>query len=251
MALGSNLGPMKNILFTLTTLTFTSAHIFAAELEYHYRPVDGTYRCVDRNNHEGLNPSVLDECGQVSGMKFENISVRRKIAGLRSVGTRYIGADFTASYLLDCEFGSSHFENSNFDQIKIRHSKFSGAEFSHQTFKGSLITGSSFSAAKFNATKFSNSLLALVNMSAATLTSVSFESALISQTDFSKANLQQASFRSASLQDINFENANLRGADFTDAYIGGSTNWKGAQYDRTTKLPFSDEKAAEEGMLKF
>ncbi len=242
---------MKNILFTLTTIAFSSTNLFAAELQYHYRPVNGAYQCVDQNDHEGLNPSVLDECGQVSGMKFENITSRKKISGLRSVGTQYRDVDFSAAYFQDCEFASSKFENSSFEQIKIRRSKFSSAEFLNQTFKGSLITESSFTMAKFKDAKFSSALLTLVNMSGTVLTSAAFDSALLNQTDFSKADLQRASFRGASLQNVNFENANLRGADFTDAYVGDSMNWKGAQYDRATKLPFSDEKAAQEGMLKL
>jgi len=244
---------MKNTFFktTITILTLSTTNLFAAELLYRYKEVAGGYQCVDANNQEGRNTGFMDECGQVSGMKFDALSVHTKIAGLQSIGAAYFDTDFSGTFFLDCDFSNSKMEHADLNQVLIRRSNWSGAGLSQMSLKGSWIAQTSFSGSDLNFAVFSNSTIARTKFDRANLRSANFQSSLMGRIDFSEANLNRANFSNAHLTAVDFQGADLRGANFTGALVADDVSWERALYDRTTVLPFSFERASERGMVFF
>lgn len=222
---------MKAYLATLIALLIATPLLSAAaELEYRYKYVNDTYKCVNTQNQEGYNTNYLGECGMVNNLKFDAPSVHAWIAGLQSSRTEYLNADFSASSFVDCTFTKAKLNNPNFDGVSITRSRFNGARMERAYLKGSLIRQSTFEAAEMNRSSFAGALLAQVN--------------------FEQANLQNSDFSKSSLSGINFRHANLRDVDFSGAYLADDIIWEGAIYNHRTKLPFTATEADRKGLIR-
>lgn len=136
----------------------------------------------------------------------------------------------------------------------LTHSDWHQSDLSKSNFKNTLMDR--MSAQK---TDFSDSLFLQARAHAA-----HFDYSDFTQTDWSDSNIQGnrftgAKFLRANMQRANLAYSDLRFADFTDADLRGadlnSCIWygaifKGAVVDKTTKLPFTQQKAQELGIIE-
>jgi len=240
-------------LFITTIITFlTTTSLFADTLEFKYQEASpGVYKCLNASKQEGLNPGYLGECGQVSGMKFGELTLHLYMPGIQSIGTEYTSPDFSDSYLADCDFSKAKMDGADLGHSLLRRCLFAKAGMARLTVHNSLVGQNSFSGADLRGADFGNCSLKQNRFDFATLTGASFTMSLIEGADFSNADLTQADFADTSLTNVDFRNADLRGADFFDAYVASDVQWRGAQYDETTKLPFDEEVAKEKGMVNW
>jgi uncharacterized protein YjbI with pentapeptide repeats len=198
--------------------------------EYQYKPdSSGNYRCLNQNQMPGFNQGYLGECGQISGKTFDYPEMHRSGDGLQAEGTYFKNADFSGARFRGANLKSSHFQNSNFNSALIRRSDLTKAMMDHTLFKAALLDN--------------------LEMVDGTLDYSDFDGALLTSVEFSRSSLQFANFKGALLTSIDFTDVDLRGADFTNAGVS-DIRWRGAIYNNSTKLPFSESQAAQEGMVK-
>lgn len=243
---------MKN-LFITTIITFlTTTNLFADTLEFKYQEVSpGVFKCMNANKQEGLNPGYLGECGQVSGMKFGALTLHLYMPGIQSIGTEYQTSDFSDSYLADCDFSKAQMSGTNLNHSLLRRCTFSNANMARLTVHDSLIGQNNFSGTDLRGSDFGNCSIKQNRFDFATLTSASFHMSLLEGADFSNADLTQADFADTWITGASFRGADLRGADFFDAYVGEDVQWRGAMYDDTTQLPFTEDVAIQKGMVRW
>ncbi len=73
--------------------------------------------------------------------------------------------------------------------------------------------------------------------------------ARFNRVSFESSDLSEADFWGSQLLEVNFKNADLRGANFTASFVLLS-DFTGAKFNDSTKLPFSEETALKKGMVK-
>lgn len=128
-------------------------------------------------------------------------------------------ADFSGSYLVECDFGSAILENARFRRANISRTRFAALQpeqvlppLPPQT--GPAITrlaGADFTRATIRSTDFSG----------AVLTAVTFDEALLDGVTFSGADLTAATFSGTVILEADFTGVSLKRADFGGAIVFG------------------------------
>lgn len=221
---------MKTNITILSVVSFLSLNLFAEPVEFHYIDQGQNYRCVNNKNVDGLNKNYLGECGDVSSQKISSVKLAGSFKGLQAAKTEFKNCDFSQCYVKD--------------------SNFTEADLSRTLFRGGYFYKATFAKASLDSADFSRSLLTDVEMGEADLSAAKFESASITTVSFSESNLTDADFTNSLITNVDFRSANLRGADFSDVNLGSSNTWKGATFNSSTKLPFSEAQAIQYGMIK-
>jgi uncharacterized protein YjbI with pentapeptide repeats len=129
-------------------------------------------------------------------------------------------ADFSGSYLVDCDFGSAILENARFRNANIKRTRFAAlgpgetlpplASLPERTV--TRMSGADFGRATITASDFSG----------ADLTAARFDGALLDGVRFTGASLTAATFRDAVLLDADLTGAILKRADFDGAIVFGA-----------------------------
>lgn len=129
-------------------------------------------------------------------------------------------ADFSGSYLVDCDFGSAILENARFRNANINRTRFAAlgpgetlpplASLPERT--ETRMSGADFARATITASDFSG----------ADLTAARFDGALLDGVSFTGASLTAATFKDAVLLDVDLTGAALKRADFDGAIVFGA-----------------------------
>lgn len=145
------------------------------------------------------------------------------------------GADFSFSSLPQLLCESCTFVSAKLDRASWRDSLISNSEFSKAMMGDMVLSGSMIGNSKFD-----DAVMYDVNVDGAQLGALSFL----------RTQLINADFVGARIENCDFSGADLRGANFSSVALSGTNLWKGAKYNSSTKLPFSEDQAAKEGMIK-
>lgn len=160
---------------------------------------------------------------EISKLKSSHQGI--KLEGLSSWGVDLPNKNFNGCLLKDIKVESSHMENNAWSRTR-------GENLS---FKESVIQGSIFSYCVLPETNFESCVFE----------GVSFFSSI-----FRGSNFKRTSFEGCSFEGANFQDCDFRGADLSTANLYDCASLMGAIFDRSTKLPFSINKALEMGMTQ-
>lgn len=222
---------MKNSKRILLGLV-VSAGVHAEDQGFRY---DANKRkCVNAANQEGRNPDFLGECGSLEAKDFSNAD--------------WTGTNLKGALLTNCTVKSARIENADLTGFESNKSNFTGASFegtqlTYASFADSNLRDANFDSVAMDGSQFQGSDLRNANLNRASLTGNSFVRAKLDRADLQDAYLTGAQFVVTSLNDTL-----VCGTDFTGAQDTRST-WRGAEYDRSTNLPFSEQDARDRGMI--
>lgn len=154
------------------------------------------------------------------------------------------------AYFSNVDLTESNFSFALLEQFYCSKCNFSKSNLYRFSLRNALISDSQFSFADLVFSNFSDAIISNTQMDQAKLDFSSFNSATLSSLSFQKSRLLFANFIGTRISEVNFTGADLRGANFTGATLIGLNIWQQAQFDDTTKLPFSESQAIKEGMIK-
>lgn len=144
-------------------------------------------------------------------------------------------SNFSFSFFPQLHCSQCNFTSANLARASIRDGLISYSEFKNGDLKWITLSGTMISKTSFDGAK-----MGLANLDSTTLGAVSFVG----------SQLGLSNFMGARMESCDFSNADLRGANFTGVVLASGNRWGGAQFDDTTKLPFSESQALQEGMVK-
>lgn len=191
-------------------------------------------KCVNAANEEGRNPDFLGECGSLEAKDFSNAD--------------WTGMNLKGALLTNCTVKFARIENADLtgfesNKSNFERASFEGTQMQRAKFTDSSLRDASLDSVTLDMTQFQTSDLRNANFNRASLTGNSFVRTKLDRADLQDAYLTGAQFVVSSLND-----AMVCGTDFTGAQDTRST-WRGAEYDRSTNLPFSEQDAKDRGMV--
>ncbi|MGE0614823.1 MAG: pentapeptide repeat-containing protein [Bacteriovoracia bacterium] len=228
---------------TVLSLSFAGT-VFSGDLGFRYQ----AGKCLNAKGEAGLNPSFLGQCADLrgvvisrlnldgidfSGSKFTNTDLQ--LTTFR--GGRLVDVDFESAKLAGADFIDAHLERVSFQRSSLKNAKFSGATVLESSFKGVDLGSFDLSLSNF----------ARCNFDEANFNGTKLTEAVLESSSFKGANFKDAHLAKADLRRANFDGANLRGSNLEGAEVKGAT-FAGAKYNRRTKLPFTQEEAANQKM---
>jgi uncharacterized protein YjbI with pentapeptide repeats len=128
-------------------------------------------------------------------------------------------ADFSGSYLVECDFGSAILENARFRLTNIARTRF--AALDPDQVRAPLPAQTGKTVTRLAGADFSRATIAASDFSGAELTAANFDGALLNDVKFVGANLSAATFRGAVLLSADFTGAILKRTDFDGAIVFG------------------------------
>lgn len=128
-------------------------------------------------------------------------------------------ADFSGSYLVECDFGSAILENARFRLSNIARTRF--AALDPDQVRAPLPAQTGKTVTRLAGADFSRATIAASDFSGAELTAASFDGALLNEVSFASANLSAATFNGSVLLSADFTGAILKRADFDGAIVFG------------------------------
>ena len=173
-----------------------------------------------KEGRPGSNPHFLGECGNLTDFPLVLHSIKNQsLKGL----------------LLNSTF--------------VYNSEFRGLEMDHLSGRRSIFMQSQFKDLEapfldLRASHFKEVHLEKVNLKRLLANGTRF-----TKTRFVDCGLEKADFWGSQLLEVDFSGSDLRGADLSMVFAVLS-QWKGARFNSETKLPFSEQKALEKGMIK-
>jgi uncharacterized protein YjbI with pentapeptide repeats len=128
-------------------------------------------------------------------------------------------ADFSGSYLVECDFGSAILENARFRRANISRTRF--AALPPEAVRAPLPPQTGLSITRLSGADFFRATIAETDFSGAALTAASFDGALLDGADFTGADLSVATFKGTVILAADFTGAALKRTDFDGAIVFG------------------------------
>lgn len=130
-------------------------------------------------------------------------------------------ADFSGSYLVECDFGSAILENARFRRANISRTRF--AALTGDQVLPPLPPQTGLAITRLSGADFSGATIHQSDFSGAALTAAWFDGALLDGARFTDADLSAATFRGSVILDADFTGAALKRTDFDGAIVFGDT----------------------------
>lgn len=225
---------MNNLrISALVMCVFVTTRAAQAE-DQGFRYDESKRKCVNASNEEGRNPDWFGECGVQDGKDFSNADWTR--INLR--GALFTNCVVKFARIENADLTGFESENSNFERAS-----FEGSSVGFAKFTDSNLRDTSFDSVSMDGSQFKGADLRNANLYRASLSGNSFVRTKLDRADLQDAYLTGAQFVVSSLN-----NSLVCGTDFTGAQDTRST-WRGAEYDNSTNLPFSEQDARDRGMV--
>lgn len=128
-------------------------------------------------------------------------------------------ADFSGSYLVECDFGSAILENARFRRANISRTRF--AALLPDQVLPPLPPQTGLAITRLSGADFTRATISASDFSGAALTAASFDGALLDGVTFTGADLSAATFAGTVIIDADFTGASLKRADFDGAIVFG------------------------------
>ena len=128
-------------------------------------------------------------------------------------------ADFSGSYLRECDFGSAILENARFRNANITRSRF--ATLGPDQTLPPLASLAEGTITRMFGADFRRAIILETDFSGAELTAAQFDGALLAGANFTGANLSAATFRDTVILDADLTGVTLKRADFDQAIVFG------------------------------
>lgn len=126
-------------------------------------------------------------------------------------------ADFSGSYVVQCDFGTAILENSRFRLANIRRTRF--AALPPDQVLAPLPAQDGLTPTRMSGADFSRATILDSDFSAAELAGASFDGALLDAVDFGDADLSAATFRGTVILAADFGGASVKRTDFNGALV--------------------------------
>ena len=126
-------------------------------------------------------------------------------------------ADFSGSYLVECDFGSAILENARFRRANISRTRF--AALSPDEVLPPLPAATGYAITRLSGADFSRATIRASDFSGAVLTAASFDGALLDGVTFTGADLSTATFEGTVILDADFTGVSLKRTDFGGAIV--------------------------------
>lgn len=199
--------------FAITLAVPLNAH--AVDLNFRFK--DGY---CQKKKHPGFNPNHQGECGNLANSHFINKKFTAK---------SFRGANFNSFYSYYADFSKKNMSHTSLRRSTILQSQFSNISGNYLDLRGAYL----------KATDWSESSLQELLATGTRFINVSFKG----------CDLRNANFWGALLQNVDFRKSDLRGANLELVALL-MTQFKGAQFNNKTKLPFSKDEALKRGMIE-
>lgn len=128
-------------------------------------------------------------------------------------------ADFSGSYLVECDFGSAILENARFRRANISRTRF--AALSPDQVLPPLPPQTGLAITRLSGADFARATISASDFSGAALTAASFDGALLDDVRFTRADLSAATFAGTVIVAADFAGASLKRTDFNGAIVFG------------------------------
>jgi uncharacterized protein YjbI with pentapeptide repeats len=128
-------------------------------------------------------------------------------------------ADFSGSYLVECDFGSAILENARFRRANISRTRF--AALSPDQVLPPLPPQTGLAVTRLSGADFTRATIQASDFSGAVLTAANFDEALLDGANFNGADLSAASFHGTVILDADFTGVSLKRTDFDGAIVFG------------------------------
>lgn len=128
-------------------------------------------------------------------------------------------ADFSGSYLVECDFGSAILENARFRRANISRTRF--ASLTADQVLPPLPPQTGLALTRMSGADFTRATLHDSDFSSAALTAAVFDHALLDGISFANADLSVATFRGTVILNADFAKASLKRTDFDQAIVFG------------------------------
>lgn len=128
-------------------------------------------------------------------------------------------ADFSGSYLVECDFGSAILENARFRRANIARTRF--AALTPDQVLSPLPPQTGLALTRMSGADFTRATITDTDFSGAALTAAIFDGALLDGVKFTDADLSVATFAGAVILDADFAGAALKRTDFDGAIVFG------------------------------
>jgi uncharacterized protein YjbI with pentapeptide repeats len=132
---------------------------------------------------------------------------------------RLSSADFSGSYLVECDFGSAILENARFRRANISRSRF--AALSPDQVLAPLPAQDGLATTRLSGADFTRATILASDFSGAALTGAIFDQALLDGAIFREADLSAATFRGTVILNADFTGVSLKRTDFDTAIVFG------------------------------
>jgi uncharacterized protein YjbI with pentapeptide repeats len=129
-------------------------------------------------------------------------------------------ADFSGSYLVECDFGSAILENARFRLANIARTRF--AALAPDQVLPPLPAQTGLALTRMSGADFGRATITDTDFSGAALTAASFDGALLDGADFTGADLSVATFRDTVILSADFTGASVKRTDFDGAIVFGA-----------------------------
>jgi uncharacterized protein YjbI with pentapeptide repeats len=233
--------------------------------------------CVQNQNGTEIigmqkQSDVFSDCHLVIAKDLtSSIFARSEYSGVTIIEGYAQNTNWSMSHLSGLSIMGSHFARAVFRDSEIKQTQFHGTDFTAANFSNAQISGgivkesnlsnSNLSSSKWGETVFENNDFTNANLNLAKFEQISLRGKL----NLTGAKLMGASISFSNWQKLaylNLDKADLRGADLSQLSpnqisqkpkaqdIASLISARGAIYDSTTKLPFSELVAKQIGMIK-
>lgn len=128
-------------------------------------------------------------------------------------------ADFSGSYIVECDFGTAILENSRFRLANIQRTRF--AALGVEQVRSPLAALDGLNATRMSGADFQRATIIDSDFSGTTLTAANFDGAMLDGVDFNGADLSAATLRGTVILAADFGGAFLKRADFDGAVVFG------------------------------
>ncbi len=128
-------------------------------------------------------------------------------------------ADFSGSYLVECDFGSAILENARFRRAHVSRTRF--AALAPDQVLPPLPPQTAFAVTRMSGADFALATITDSDFSGAALTAANFDGALLDGADFTGSDLSVATFRGTVILAAGFDGASLKRTDFDGAIVFG------------------------------
>ncbi|MBN8632504.1 MAG: pentapeptide repeat-containing protein [Rhodobacterales bacterium] len=128
-------------------------------------------------------------------------------------------ADFSGSYLVECDFGSAILENARFRRAHISRTRF--AALTEDQVLPPLPPQTAFAITRLSGADFARATITASDFSGAALTAAIFDGALLDGVNFSGADLSAATFRGTVILQADFAGVSLKRTDLDGAVVFG------------------------------
>ena len=199
-----------------------------------FRWDSGDRKCYNAQKEEGLNPEFSGQCGQWIQKNFTNEFSNGEFQGTRIESSTFQNGKMEYADLQGLTSKSNRMENTS----------FYGSKLLWSLWEDSNLRGSDLSYVAVDGSQFKNSDLRNTRLTGASLNGVGFAAVHLDRAD-----LQDAYMVGAQLITTTLNNALLCGTDMSNVQVVRST-FRGAIYDSSTRLPFSEQEAQKQGMTK-